>query len=411
MKKRILAQITNQMADAVLVCTKGGEVEFVNCAFERMSGYGADELLGASVELLPLLWQRQMQEVINASTHAESVVLLCKDGSRKMLDLTVSPFQLDRKRSKEFLILVGRDVTAQRALELELEDARKRLEQKSRQLESFNRSLQEEVQEEIQKGVEKHRLLVQQSKMAAMGEMMGAIAHQWRQPITAIASAAMALRMKQELGVLEDRHFEQGLESIERQTQRMSQTIHDFMNFFKPDKEAQSFGVRQMLNEIYGLLSAQFVYRGIEFINDVPRSMVLCGYRSELEQVVLNLLANARDAFERASNDRKWVRIYTSLYEGKLDLVIEDNAGGIDEMILDRVCEPYFTTKETGQGTGIGLYMSKTILQNSFRGDLIPKNRYNEEGNREGALFVVAIGREHLTCPPGACKGGSGVEL
>jgi signal transduction histidine kinase len=237
-----------------------------------------------------------------------------------------------------------------------------------------------------------------------MGEMMGAIAHQWRQPITAIASAAMSMRMKWELGALEEAQFFSGMESIERQTQRMSQTINDFMNFFKPSKEMQRFNVRQMLSEIYGLLSAQFVYRGIEFINDIPRQMELCGYRSELEQVVLNLLANARDAFEEREQSDRWVRIYPSLYAEKIDLVIEDNAGGIDEKLLDRVCEPYFTTKETGKGTGIGLYMSKSIMQNSFHGDLVPKNRYNEKGERTGALFVMAIGRDHLDCQRRCCS-------
>ena len=398
MKKRIFAQITNQMADAVVVCNHKGEIEFVNFAFEHLTGYGADEVMGEQIHLLPLLWSEEMRAFLSSQTQTGILPAWHKDGTQRFFDLSVSPFRMGWGKREDFLILVGRDVTRQRELEEALDHARRHLEQKSKELEDLNQTLRAKVKEEIEKGMEKHRLLVQQSKMAAMGEMMGAIAHQWRQPITAIASAAMNMRMQRELGSLDDLRFGESVDSIERQTQRMSQTINNFMNFFKPSKEMQRFNLRLMLNEIYSLLSAQFVYRGVEFVNDVPRQMELCGYRNELEQVVLNLLANARDAFEEREQPQKWVRVYPSLYNQKLDLVIEDNAGGIEESLLDRVCEPYFTTKEPGRGTGIGLYMSKSIMQSSFKGDLVPKNRYCDKGKRQGALFIMEIGSDHLDC-------------
>ncbi len=240
---------------------------------------------------------------------------------------------------------------------------------------------------------EQEDLLVQQSKMAAMGEMIGAIAHQWRQPLTAISSIALNLNLKRELGILEEAEIEQTVGEIERLTQKMSGTINDFMNFFKPSKKRARFSLKTAVNEAVGLLSAQLEHRDIAVRIDVPDHRYL-GYKSELEQVLLNLLANARDAFEGRTTKHKEIVVFLSEYDWKYDLVVQDNAGGIDEAILDRIGEPYFTTKEQGKGTGIGLYMSRMIVQNSFGGELVVKNRYDEQGERIGALFVVSIVKE-----------------
>ena len=236
---------------------------------------------------------------------------------------------------------------------------------------------------------EQESLLVQQSKLAAMGEMLGAIAHQWRQPLTAISGAALNLSLKKELGALEDKEFGETLSEIERLTQRMSATINDFMDFFRPGKARSRFLVQEAIDEVLGLLSAQLAHRNIQVEISVGKARIE-GYKNELEQVLLNLLSNARDAFENKRVADRKIAVYLSDYDWKYDIVVEDNAGGIEEKILDRIGEPYFTTKGPGKGTGIGLYMSRMIIQNSFGGEIVARNTYDGP-KRKGAQFIVSI--------------------
>lgn len=249
-----------------------------------------------------------------------------------------------------------------------------------------------ELKEAQNRQKDQESLLVQQSKLAAMGEMLGAIAHQWRQPLTAISGAALNLSLKSELGGLGEGELERTLGEIERLTQRMSGTINDFMDFFRPNKERRRFLVQEAVDEVLGLLSAQLGHRNIAVQTSVGEAAIV-GCKNELEQVLLNLIGNARDAFENKRVPERTVRIYVSEYGWKCDIVVEDNAGGIEEKILERIGEPYFTTKGPGKGTGIGLYMSRMIVRNSFGGEIVARNTY-DGAKRKGAMFIVSIPRQ-----------------
>lgn len=245
--------------------------------------------------------------------------------------------------------------------------------------------------EEKQKQQEK--ILIQQSKLAAMGEMIGAIAHQWRQPLAAISATALNIGLKSELETITPDELAASVDTIGKQTQKMSATIDSFLNFFRPHRQKERFLLREAFDNVFSIVSAQLASRNIAVEIDSFLEYEIFGYKNELEQVVLNIMMNARDAFDDIDMQQKLIKIYITEYDWKLDIVFEDNAGGIDDAILERIFEPYFTTKEQGKGTGIGLYMSKLIVQRSFDGDIDVKNLY-ENGRRIGAQFVVAARKD-----------------
>ncbi len=251
-------------------------------------------------------------------------------------------------------------------------------------------SLEEAVKEESLKRLEQQRLLIQQSKLAAMGEMIGAIAHQWRQPLTIVGATLSMVQIKSEMDMLKKDDLKVMVSEMEEQIQLMSSTINDFMNFFKPDKQKRQFNLLGAFENVLKLLKAHLKSKQIKVEYDIDEKIKIAGYKGQLEQVILNVISNAKDALSESKSGDKHINIHISEYSWKWDLIIEDNGGGIDEHIIDRVFEPYFSTKEEGKGSGIGLYMSKMIMQNSFEGDLVAQNFTNERGQR-CARFIICI--------------------
>ncbi len=265
------------------------------------------------------------------------------------------------------------------------------LNKKNEELKRINIELEERVKKSIKKQMQQEKLAFYQSRMAAMGEMMSMIAHQWRQPLTVISAASSDIKIKKELGILDDESLMQNIDSILYRTQKMSETINDFMNFFKPNKDREKFNFNVVIDEVIKLIKPQFESRGIKFIIEIEDNYIINGYKNELEQVLLNILSNARDAYEDKIGIEKIVEISTQKINRLLTISIKDRAGGVDNELLNKIFEPYVTTKEEGKGTGVGLYMSKTIIQRSFRGDIEALNYYDENDRRIGAIFNISI--------------------
>ena len=259
------------------------------------------------------------------------------------------------------------------------------LKQTQRALEELNVNLEERVNEEVAANREKERLMFHQARYAQMGEMLSMIAHQWRQPLNAVSAAAIELSLKGDLGRVEAQDIDAFTAFIERQTQNMSATIDDFMDFFRPERSPERFSPHELVEEMRRLMGAQLESRGIVLINAIDPKQGVSGYRKELEQVLLNLVANARDAYGRPG-DRpgrsapREIRLHAAVGGSHITLWVQDHAGGINEEVLPRIFDPYFTTKEPGQGTGIGLYIAKTIVERRFDGTLTVENR--EGGSR-----------------------------
>ena len=237
------------------------------------------------------------------------------------------------------------------------------------------------------------QILMSQSKMAAMGEMIGNIAHQWRQPLSAISTAASALQMQKEFDILSDKEFEDLTHSIINNTQYLSTIIEDFRNFYKPNKDKEQFNMKDVMKVNLDLLSASFKSSDIEVIEDFS-DINIFSHKNELIQVVINLLNNARDAIvnQELQNPRY---IFVKCYDNDENIIITitDNAKGIKEDLKCKIFEPYFTTKHKHQGTGLGLYMSKKIINESLIGHLVVENvdyTYNEE-QYTGARFTISL--------------------
>ncbi len=215
-------------------------------------------------------------------------------------------------------------------------------------------------------------ILSQQSKMAAMGEMLGNIAHQWRQPLSVITTLASGMKLQKEFDCLDDETFNKSIENINLSALYLSDTIDDFRNFFRTDKEKVTFKIKDIFEKVLKLTLAQFKNNNIILINDI-NDYELFGFENEFIQALINILNNAKDALETV-NSEKLIFISTYKKDNKSFIKITDNAGGIDESIIDKVCEPYFTTKHQSKGTGIGLYMTEEIIVKHMKGNLLIKN-------------------------------------
>jgi len=237
---------------------------------------------------------------------------------------------------------------------------------------------------------EQEALLIQQSKLAAMGEMLGHIAHQWRQPLNVINCTTLDIKLKKEMNELNDHALDKSLLSIETLTDQMSETINDFMDFYKPDKQKREFCLYESIANASKIITAQLKSHKITLLIHVDEGIMIYGCAGEFQQVMLNLLTNAKDAFINKEENQRKIVISAKEETTQVIICFEDNAGGIDEAILTRIFEPYFTTKIHSGGTGIGLYMSSMIVKQTFKGTLEVHNICNES-KIIGARFTITL--------------------
>jgi signal transduction histidine kinase len=251
----------------------------------------------------------------------------------------------------------------------------------SRPLYKFYEELDKRVKEEIEKRQQKEQLLMHQSKLAALGEMLGNIAHQWRHPLTRLSLLIQNLEIAFNMKKLDKERFEKFKENALMQINYMSETIDDFTNFFKKDTKKVEFCPKEIIEDALKLIDARIKQNKVEVQLDIKKTEPIYGYKTEFSQVILNIINNAIDILKERNIENKkiWIRI-----DGK-KIEIEDNAGGIPENIKDKIFEPYFTTKFQSQGTGIGLYMSRVIITQHFNGKLYAYNSKN------GAVFVIEL--------------------
>jgi PAS domain S-box-containing protein len=250
------------------------------------------------------------------------------------------------------------------------------------------RALQEETAERLRAMEalrEKEQMLIQQSRQAAMGEMIGNIAHQWRQPLNSLGLIIQHLLMFYDLGDLTRDYLEKSISQSMEIIHHMSRTIDDFRNYFRPDKEKTTFKVGEAIANTLTLIEDSFKSQYIEIEVVAKDDPAIYGYRNEFAQALLNILNNARDVLmERRTVSPKVTIIVSS--EGERTVVtVKDNAGGIPEEIMEKIFDPYFSTKELQQGTGVGLFMSKTIIEKNMGGRLTARNA------GDGAQFRIEI--------------------
>ncbi len=251
-----------------------------------------------------------------------------------------------------------------------------------------------DIKHHIAENQQQYELLAQKSKLAAMGEMMENIAHQWRQPLSVITTVSSGVKLQKEMKTLDDNNLMESMDSIGNSARHLSETINDFRDFFKPDKEKTLFTLQSALEKTFKLLSSQITNKDITIIENV-KTITIQGFERELLQVLLNVLNNAKDALEGFDGERY---IFIDVYEKDkiICINIKDNAGGIPSDIIERIFEPYFTTKHQSVGTGLGLYMSREIITRHMSGSLevTNENFTYEDKSYCGANFLIKLPKE-----------------
>ena len=255
----------------------------------------------------------------------------------------------------------------------------------SKNLEELNRSLEESIAQAVHEIRQKDQMLIHQDRMAVMGEMINNIAHQWRQPLNTLGLIIQQLMLFYDSPVFGREFLEKNTGKGMELIQHMSQTIDDFKNFFKPDKETVAFSVKQVIERTLSLIEKSFQEQQISVDLQTEGDPVLNGYPNEYAQVLLNIVMNARDALVANKVDAARISLRAFAEGGKTVVTITDNAGGIAEEIMDKLFDPYFSTKGPDKGTGIGLFMSKSIIEKSMGGRLAVRN------TGSGAEFRIEV--------------------
>ena len=261
---------------------------------------------------------------------------------------------------------------------------------KTNRLKIMNKKLATRIKKELDKHQEKDRILAQQQKMVAMGQMIENIAHQWRQPLSVISTSASGLKLKKQLNILEDEELIKSIDKIVDTAKYLSDTIDDFRYFFKPQKDKTKFSLAKNIEKSLSFLEATLKENSIK-VEFEYEDIDIIAYETELIQVFINIINNSKDAFIEKKIEDRVIFISIKKFPNRILIEIKDNAGGVEEDILDKVFEPYFTTKHQYNGTGIGLYMSNQIIKTHLNGDIFMKNCSFKYKNIEQKGVITTI--------------------
>jgi PAS domain S-box-containing protein len=343
---------------SVVITNIDGDIEYVNPSWCKLTGYSREELLGQNPRIVKsgYISEESYKEMWNELTQGRvwnsELKNRAKDGSEFWEDSTIIP------SFNEDGIIDGYI-----AFKLEIGE---------------KIHLKQEIQD-------KEEIMIAQSRHAAMGEMISMIAHQWRQPISVISMDANNVLVDIELDNVESESLRSDISDIIKQTQYLSKTIDDFRDFFKPSKIKDTVIVSDVFKESLAVILKSLENNNIEVINKFETQTPLSIFSRELLQVFINILKNAKEALlENRELDRQ---IINRIYEDEVSVIISicDNAGGISAEVVEKIFEPYFTTKESKNGTGLGLYMSKTIIEKHLKGSIIVLN------NDKGVCFKIQL--------------------
>lgn len=371
-----------------------------NRAMRKLTGYTIEEInrigWGKALYGTPVEEERSLQRLAllrhGFHLNGEERVITRKDGQQRTVRLYTTFVSLPG--AALHVLLVTHDVTAQKRDEQEIQELTNTLERRvaerteqlqaaERELKTLNESLARQVADKVEEIREKDYLLVEQARHAAMGEMIGNIAHQWRQPLSMLSLVIQNLRYDAQEGRLGAGNLDAYIAKAMRAIEQMTGTIDDFRDFFKPSRLPEYFAPLRVVEECRAMLDASLKTNDINLSVGGSAELLLHGYPSEFSQIVLNLIGNAKDALleRRMEGGRITVEVYAR--DARVFVTVADNAGGISDEHMEKIFDPYFTTKS--KGTGIGLYMTKTIIEQHMNGAI------HAENVGDGALFVIEL--------------------
>jgi len=250
-------------------------------------------------------------------------------------------------------------------------------------LEQFNQEMQKMVDAEVAKNLEKQHTIEIQSRHAQMGEMIAMITHQWKQPLSAIHTTGMLLKIKYDLGTLTQDIFNEKMNLLLGQASHMNQTVVDFQTFFTPSKEKVHFNIYETIQAVLALVEVEYHVQNIEIVLNGESEVSVYGYANEYKQVILALLQNAKDAFLSSPKATMQIMIDVHAKKGRSVVSLSDNAGGIPEEIIGDIFTQYVSTKKTG--SGLGLHIAKTVIEDNMQGSISVKNK------EKGACFKICV--------------------
>ncbi len=344
---------------------KNGIITDLNDAFCESTGYGKQELLGRSHRILKHRemdtkeFARLWQTIRAKRVYRGMIKNRTKDNRTVFYNTTIIPIVKKSGKIKEFLAL-RHDMTVEIKALWELK----------------------EIIGDLNK---KEQMMMHQSKLAQMGEMLSMIAHQWRQPLSAISSTTTDLNLKIALDAYDQNYFTAKLDNINRYADYLAKTVEDFRGFFKPDKQKSLTTIKAVVTSAMRIIATSLKNKNIRVTTRFEENTELFLYAGELQQVVLNLLKNAEDAILEKQLYQGCIQLRSFRREESVCLEVTDNAGGVPERIKEHIFEPYFSTKTDKDGTGLGLHMCRIIVHDHCKGTLGVRN---ENG---GAVFRLCL--------------------
>jgi PAS domain S-box-containing protein len=345
-----------------------GIISAVNLSGAGLFGIERARLIGRRFGLLVAeetrdLFAAYMSKVFAGQGKVSGEVTLTREGSHPR---AVQIEGVASAQGKECRLAVI-DISERRQAEEQLAEQR-------RELEELNRSLQMRIDKAVDDLRQKDQMLILYDRLAVMGEMINNIAHQWNQPLNTLGLVVQQFRLYSDSGRSNREFIKENTEKAMELIQHMSQTIEDFRNLFRVDKEAVTFSVNEVIERTLSLIAKTFNDQNIAIALYPEGDPAAIGFPNEYSQVLLNILLNARDALvgSHVEDARISIRIFGQ--GGRSVVTITDNAGGIADEHLEKVFDAYFTTKEADKGTGIGLFMSRTIIEKSMGGRLTVQN-------------------------------------
>ncbi len=372
-----------------------GIITFVNDEFCKISGYSKEELIGRNHNIVrhpdipkknfKLLWKT----ILAKKTFKSTVKNRAKDGSDFYLNTTITPILKESGEIAEFIAIrynVTKEIELKHALQKQEIELERRVKEQTQELQELNRTLESRVKEEIKKNEEKQKILFMQSRFASLGQMIANIAHQWRQPLAELNLTLF--NMKKASIRNNPKEMELYYKKSKKITKNMSNTIEDFSNFFNPNKPKKTFYISDAINNALHILERDIEKSDIK-IKTIFKKAKVKGVSNELTQVIINLLQNSKDAFRINKIINPEISIIVSKIFIKnrscAKILFIDNAGGIEKKNIEKIFEPYFSTKHPNMGTGIGLFMSRMIIQKSLSGIMDVENFKN------GIKFTIII--------------------
>ncbi len=349
-----------------------GKITYVSQKFCEVAGYTNEELMGNShnmvrhPDMLKTTFSQMWGTITKNETWIGEFKNVKRDGDFYWVNAIVSPM-FDKEGVKTGYSAIRQNISNRKKIE------------------ELNLTLESKIKNEVEKNRLQDQQLLQQSRLAQMGEMLSMIAHQWRQPLSAINATSIAINIDARFEILDSKKVIMQTDKISEYSQHLSTTIEDFRDFFKSNKEKKNICFCDLIKSVLGIVEDSLINQNIKVIQEISCEETFETYANEVKQVILNLIKNAEDVLLEKNIEDPFIKIITYKKGDNYLLEVSDNGGGIPENILEHIFDPYFSTKKQKDGTGLGLYMSKTIIEEHCNGKLTVAN------NKDGAVFQITL--------------------